>query len=696
MKPTRHLVLIGLAMQLSVAIADDLPLAIPAVDTSAWKCKYCVVEEGWSGEIELGLGYVSDDSFKFGEYTGLNEKGGFFIGNADMYYRAEDASYIDLSVSRLGLDSRSLSIEGGVQGRYKLFLHYDELPHFISNTTATPYSGSESLTLPPTWVEAGTTGGMTGLATSLHDIDLSTQRKRLAAGLAFTTDSPWGYAVKFSHETKEGVQPAAGTFYFSAAQLAEPVDYVTDDVDASVSYNAKKWQANLAYYGSIFSNNKNQLTWQNAYTPLVAGADSGQLALPPDNLFHQFVLSSGYEISDRSHVSGDIAIGRMEQRDSFLAATQNPNLAVPLPANSANAKVNTLDAKLKYMSMLTDKLRLNASFTYNDRDNKTPQLSYDWVTTDTFAATPRSNQPYSFTRNLAKVSADYKVAKRTKLGVGYDMDTQQRTLQEVDKTKENTLWGRIRVRSIENLFLEFKLAQSDREGSTYSVVSAIDPPENILLRKYNMADRVRNTIGLHANITPQSRYAIGLNLDVTDDDYEQSALGLTESRDISLNADITAMFTEKTSANFFIGRQQIESTQLGSQTFSTADWQASNDDTFDNIGIGVTHVVIEDRLDIGADYTKASSTGKVTVNSGAPAPPFPDLTTDLDSFKIYANYRLSEMLYLKVAFWHEVYDSSDWALDGVSADTIPNLLSFGELSPSYNVNVIKLSMSYKF
>ena len=696
MKSTRHLVLIGLAMQLSVAVAEDLALDIPAVDTSDWKCKYCVVEEGWSGEIELGLGYVSDDSFKFGEYTGLKEKGGYPIANADMYYRAEDASYIDLSVSNLGLDSRSLSVEGGVQGRYKLFLHYDETPHFISDTGMTPYIGSGSLVLPAGWVPAGTTGSMTGLDASLQDIDIATQRKRLGVGLDFTTDSPWGYAVKFSHETKEGVNPVAGSFYFSSAQLVQPVDYVTDDVDASVSYNAKKWQANLAYYGSIFSNNNTQLSWQNAYTPLVAGADSGQLALPPDNLFHQFVLSAGYQLGDSSHLSGDIAVGRMEQNESFLAATQNPNLVTSLPANSANAEVNTLDAKLKYMSMLTDKLRLNASYTYNDRDNNTPQLSYDWVTTDTFAATPRTNLPYSFTRSLARVSADYKVAKRTKLGVGYDMDTQQRTLQEVDKTKENTLWGRIRVRSIENLFLELKLAQSERDGSTYAVVSAIEPPQNILLRKYNMADRVRNTIRLHANITPQSRYAIGLNLDIADDDYEQSALGLTDSRDVSLNGDITAMLTEKTSVNFFIGRQQIGSTQVGSQTFSTADWQASNDDTFDNIGVGVTHVVIEDRLDIGADYTKASSTGKVTVNSGVPDPAFPDLTTDLDSIKIYANYRLSEMLHLKAAFWHERYDSTDWALDGVSPDTIPNLLSFGELSPFYSVNVVKLSMSYKF
>ncbi len=507
MKSTKYLVLITLAMQLSVAAADDLPLTIPVVDRSDWKCKFCVVEEGWSGEIELGAGYVSDDSYKFGEYTGLNEKGGFFIGNADMYYRDIDASYIDLTVSNLGLDSRSLSIEGGTQGKYKLFLHYDETPHFISDTGRTPYTGSggESLNLPAGWVPANTTNAMPGLDASLQDINLATQRKRLGVGVDFTTSSPWGYAVKFSHETKEGTKQIAGSFFINAAQLAQPVDYVTDNVDASVSYKSKEWQANLAYYGSIFSNNKNRLTWQNAYTPIVAGADSGQLALPPDNLFHQFVLSAGYQLSDRSHLSGDIAVGRMEQNDSFLDATMNPNLAVSLPANSANAKVNTLDAKLKYMSMLSDKLRVNASYTYNDRDNKTPQLSYDWVTTDAFAATSYTNLPYSFTKNLLKLSADYKLAKGTKLGAGYEMDSQQRTYQEVDKTKENTLWGRIRVRSIENLFLELKLAQSNRNGSNYEAVSAINPAENILLRKYNMADRDRNTIGLHANITPQSR-----------------------------------------------------------------------------------------------------------------------------------------------------------------------------------------------
>lgn len=700
MNTIRLLVLIALSTQLSVVAADDSSLAIPAVDTSKWKCKYCVVEEGWSGEVELGPGNVSHDSFKFGEYTGLNEQGGFFVGNANLYYRDQDASYLDLSVSDLGLDSRSLSIEGGLQGSYKLFLHYDEIPHFISNTGSTPYSGSgsEALTLPPGWVPAGTTGSMTGLATSLRNVDLETQRKRMGVGLSFFSNSTWEYDVKYSHETKEGTKRAAGTFFFNAALLPEPVDYVTDEVNASVSYSTKKLQANLAYYGSTFRNSNTSLIWDNAFTPLVAGAVEGELALPPDNQFHQFVLSVGYELGDRSRISGDIAIGRMEQDDSLLAATRNASIAGSLPSlptDSANARVDTVDGKFKVMSMPTEKLRLNAAYSYNDRDNKTPQLAYDWVTTDSFAATPRTNLPYSFTKSVVNLSADYKIAKGTKLGVGYDMNTRERTFQEIDKTKENTLWGKVRIRSIEKMYFDLKLAHAVRDTSAYQAVPEIGPPQNALMRKYNMADRDRNTIGAHISISPRPEYTIGLNIDIAKDDYDKSVLGLTESKEFSINGDITAMVSEKTSIYFFLGHENIESTQTGSQTFSTADWLANNDDTVNNIGVGVTHVVIEDKLDIGADYTKTNATSKIRVTIGT-STEFPKLSTKLDSIKLYANYRLKESLTLRAAYWFESYDSEDWMIENISSDTIPNVLSLGELTPSYNLNVIKLSMIYKF
>lgn len=693
-------ILVALAIQGSIARAQDAgELPELAVDTAEWKCKYCEFEEGWYSDFTLGLTNVSDDSFKFGEYTGLVNAGNYLIGDASARYRGEDAAFLDLSVIDIGLDTRSLAIEGGTQGRYELFLTYDELPHYISDSAVTPYrgNGGDTLSLPAGWVNSSNTAGMTALDANLREVELKTERKRLGAGITVASESPWSYDVELRHEDKEGDKLNGGSFLFSSAQLVEPVDYVTDEIDVAVSYTGKRLQGKLAYSASTFSNANESLTWENAYTPIVAGAVEGQLALPPDNQAQQLALSLGYRINDRNHVSGDIAVGRMTQNEKFLAATQNAALAVPsLPADSANAEVETTNARLGFISMPTDRLRLSAKFSYDDRDNKTPQLMYDWVSTDTVLAPARSNLPYSYTRSALGLQADYEVARGTRLELGFDFDERERTFQEVDKTREDTLWSKLRVRGIDTLFFEFRIATGSRDASASEVVSAIDPPENPLMAKYNMADRDRDAFGVFASFLPHPDYSIGFSFDSTVDDYSHSELGLSDSRDNSVNLDVSAILTETTSVNAFVGRQEIKSSQAGSQSFGSADWVAGTEDTFDNFGIGVTYVVIEDTLDIGLDYMRSRSTGEIEIDNAGAASAFPSLRTDLESIKLYLNYRFDENLTLMAAYWHETYDSSDWALDGADPDTVSNLLSFGLQSPDYTVDVIKLAMRYQF
>jgi len=702
MKPEPHTKTGGGVLALALMSLQSLPAARaepPAVDTSNWKCKYCAFEEGFSGELEAGAGHVSGDSFKFGEYNGLQEQGGFFVGNATARYRSEDATYLDLLFYDLGLDSRSLRVEGGRQGSYKLFLEYDEIPHYISDTAATPYrgTGSETLSLPAGWVEAGSTAGMSALSGSLRDVDLHTKRKRAGVGLAFIPRSNWETAVKYRHEVKEGKMATAGAFFFNAAQLVEPVDYVTDQVDASVSYSATNWQARLAYYGSMFNNKDQSLLWQNAYTPLIAGADEGQLALAPDNQFHQIVLSGAYQLSERTQTSADLAVGRMEQDEDFLPATLNTSLLVPtLPRNSADAEVDTLTANFRLVSAVTDKLRLNAAYTYNDRDNDTPQSSYSWVTTDSFVGAPRTNQPYSFTQSVLKLSGDYRIDKSTKVAAGYDYDRNERTRQEVNTTRENTVWGKLSKSVRENLDLSLQFAHAERNNSPYKTVPDIDPEQNPLLRKYNLADRTRDSAEFHANVIPHQRVTLGVAVDFARDDYSRSELGLTEGREVGLNADASVLLTDKTSLHFFAGQERIKSKQAGSQTGSLPYWFARNDDTVTSAGIGIAHQLIVDKLDVGADFTAMRTTGKIDVDGGTAQPPFPDLKTDLDSLKLYANYRLRENMTVHAAYWYENYNSKDWHLDGVAPDTIPNVLSFGAESPDYEIHVVALSLRYKF
>ncbi|MEE8428794.1 MAG: MtrB/PioB family decaheme-associated outer membrane protein [Gammaproteobacteria bacterium] len=681
----------------TVATAEDA--AVANLDKSKWKCTLCESDAGWSGEVELGPGYISSDFFKFGEYTGLNDEGFYTVANGMARYRDKNAYYVDMRARNLGLDSRSLSIEAGRQGSYDLFLRYDEIPHLISDTAATPYngSGSESISLPPGWVNAGSTAGMTSLATSLRGVDLATKRKRLGVGASYIQDSRWKYAVEYRRDNKEGKQRTAGAFFFDASQLVEPIDYITDEVDVSASYSGKQFQAKLTYYGSSFRNNDNSLTWENPYTPLVPGATAGQLANAPDNQFHQVLFSAGYEPNQWSRISGDIALGRMLQDENFRLPTLNASLGAPAaPRRSLDGEVDTLTVNLRGVAAPTNKLRLNGTYTYNDRDNQSSRSTYTWVSGDSFVAAPRTNQPYSFTKNTLKLSADYRHTRAAKFSAGFDYEKHERTLQEIDETKEGTGWLKTNIRISENVDLMIKLAHGERDASGQQPAPGVDPPENPLMRKYNFADRDRDTAKLRAYVMPLDRISIGVEFDYADDDYSNSELGLTEGREISISADASMMVGEKTSLYVFGSFERIESKQRGSQTFSTADWSGKNEDTITTGGFGVKHQLIEDKLDIGLDLTISSSKGEITVKDGTGGSSFPDLEADRASVKLYGTYHLKDTWSLRTAYWFEHYDEDDWALDGVTPGTIPNVISFGEESPSDNVSVITFAVQYKF
>ena len=242
MKTANGLALVVLAMLfLSLRTISANDQAAP--DTAKWKCKFCVFEEeGRSALLDFGLGYVSSDSYKYGEYNGLEQKGVYLIGNATGRYRGEDAAYIDVSVTDLGLDTRSLGVTGGKQGRYKLFLQYAELPHNISDTSQTPFSGAAGGSCSYAY-------RCTASRRSLH----ATQTPR-PGRVTDPRDTLGSMTSSSVHETKDGQRATAGSFMISAAQLVQPVDYTTDQVDVSAAYNGGKLQAKLAYYGSLFKN----------------------------------------------------------------------------------------------------------------------------------------------------------------------------------------------------------------------------------------------------------------------------------------------------------------------------------------------------------------------------------------------------------------------------------------------------------
>jgi len=72
---TRKTVL-GLPVFLPVLLLSIQSPLLEAEETESippHPCKQCIKYTGWRGELDFGLGYVSDDSLRFGDYRGLED-----------------------------------------------------------------------------------------------------------------------------------------------------------------------------------------------------------------------------------------------------------------------------------------------------------------------------------------------------------------------------------------------------------------------------------------------------------------------------------------------------------------------------------------------------------------------------------------------------------------------------------------------
>ena len=672
-----------------------------AVDTSQWKCETCPFEkEGRSGTVQVGVGAVSDDSQKFGDFTGLNKQRGYPDLSGDVRYRGGNGVYGKLVASDLGLDTRSISFDGGREGLYTLKLGYAEIPRFQADGAMTPFlgNGGSRLTLPAGFPAADTAS--MPLATTLQPIDVSSKRQRFDAGLGWLFGEQWSMQLTYRRDVRDGVQRIAGSFFSTSSQMVAPLDQTTDQLELSAGYATRRMQVTVAYQLSVYRDGEPSLSWSNPFTPLVLGASTGQLALAPGNQFHQLLASAGYEITPTIRFSGDVAFGRMTQDESFLPITANATLAPTvsaLPVQSLQGEVNTFNASARVTARPIDRLSLTARYERNARDNKTPSLSYPAVTTDTFVgATPRSNQPFSFFQDRFKLSGDYRGPGSLRTSLGVDQDDIERSLQEVVTTRETTVWGRLEGRAVDNLLLQLKLAHGQRDGTTYGTATWIDPPQNPLMRKFYLADRRRDSVNARADFTAKEGVTLGLSGDYAKDDYTASTIGLTQARTYAWGGDLSAALTEQTQLYAFVQSERIRSDQAGSQVFAAPDWTARNVDRTTSLGVGIKQLAMGGKLELSADAVLTRLRNDIAIDAGVTSPPFPTITTTVDRLRVKAVYQLQKNLSLVGSLWHERYDSTDWHLDGVFPATITNLLAFGDQPPRYRVNVVQFAVRYRF
>ncbi|MEX1032522.1 MAG: MtrB/PioB family decaheme-associated outer membrane protein [Cellvibrionaceae bacterium] len=712
-------------------------------------------ESSLDAQVEVGIGHLDDEAFRYGRYSGLVDDGWIpwlnFELRATPQWNSADAGYWIVQGRDLGLDTVFFQAEAGEYGNQALTLQYREIPHYFFEDGQTPFRSVDTSRwiLPDNWqVTDATTQTMTSLAANLMPVEIDHQRQRLDLHYQKQLPAAWQFEAEYRREIKQGHRPLAAMIGSTggnarSAILPSEVDFETDIMQLGLRHVGAKSTFGMSYYGSFFSNNENRLVWQNPFGQQVQWAagvaypdGQGQLAQEPDNSAHQLRLAGSYAFTPITHASLEVGYGKMFQNDDFLPYTINDTLGVPAPLtrDSLEGEIQTLSADLRLSTRPMTKMHLVARYRLDDRDNQTPRLLYRPVAGDSQdqvdALEGILNRPYSYRQQTATIDARYRATSRVRIETGYQIEHTERNYSEVNDNREYTVHLGTTLRILDNVNLNLGYRYSERRGDDYEgnrpliqahlpgTVAAEDFENHPLLRKYYLADRQRDRIQFRADWFASERLTLGLQTAYNRDDYLDDYFGLNQVTLSSYTVDLSYLVGDNFHIAGFFSVDHYAQEQSG-RSFTAApgqaddparNWWVDTADRFTTANITAEYEQVQQRfaflrgwglqgdLDLGVELSDSRTRGDVDSETGSAlnAAPLPDIESRLRYYRLYGSYAISQAGTLTVTFSRELYSSDDFRLDDVDPGTMQRVLSLGEESPDYAINWLGFSYRHRF
>ena len=678
----------------------------PIPDTQKFKCKHCPEpEETTMKSASANIAVVADNNAKFSEYRGYNDNALLGDVSYEQQHRSEDR-YLIFQANRLGNTNPALKVEAGRFGSYKSLLSFDQITRFQSSSVKTPYNGIETevLTRPDDWNRRSTTTELMQVNSTGTSYDQKQTRKTFSIEFEKLFASKWQGNMRYRFQKKSGLKTTGAAIYetFDGARsvlLPEPIEYTTQFLNLSGGYNGPVVKLEGGYKGSLFKNENKKIRWDNLYLTGVSNeADEGQLALDPDNQFHQLYILGKVKPARWFNIKGQIAVGRMTQDEDYLPYSINNGLTkTTLPVTSLDGRVDTLNGNLRFNLKPVENLAVNVDFQADKKDNKTDQRSYQYASLDSDVSNvSRTNLPYGYHLYTAGVFGDYYFKNRSNINLGYKYLRKSRTYSEVGLAKTNRFWAKTNYRFSDITTIGVKLEKSYRAVSKFNLVPEIQPAQNRLMRKYHLADKDRSKASFTASSSLFDKVDLVLTLDYAIDEYSESELGLTEAVDLSAGLDLSYQIQDNIFINTYIHREQINAIQKNVD-FDSSLWRVENTDVFTSIGFDVNWQKITDKLGVGSKLEFAQSTGEILPESnGSKLTKFPDLESNRMTLDLYAKYKFNKRLIVIPRFILESYSESDWYIDDVNFDSVGRILGTQQIADDYLVSLFLVSLNYTF
>ncbi len=662
----------------------SLSLALVFLSASRTWAEIDVGDYTISGSAEVdGLprGFHGDRS-KFEEYRTIPES--VVVPQLQLMIGGKKQDfYLNFDAGNVGRDDQNYRLRFGRYGLLDVELEWDQIPHvFDIGNARTPYvmrGGTYTLPVRPaagdissldstlanpfnTWVNA-----------NARSVDLDMLNKIGKISIRYTPTPGWSFTGKYWSQQNDGKRAIAFPFgsnsNASIAELAEPIDYQTHNIEVGGEYASKGWSLGLKYNGSIFHNSISTLVFDNPaaagpgcvdaavpdYTT-GAGPCRGRVDLYPSNQAHSFTLTGTASLPLKTKFLGTASYGWRLQNDSFLPFTINSAIANPtLSRKSLEGDVRPAMVNLTLVNNFIDNLNLKAYYRFYDLDSRTKAVSASGAvlndqSTGGFAWTA---QPYQYSKNSAGVGAAYNFTRWLTGKFNFSWDRTHRSIPAIDAPSEALNANEFKIgptfdiKPLSWLLFRASYQHSWRDAPGYHAEFG--------RKKFFLAKRDQDKASLFTDISPWETLSFHAGFDVTNDTYPGTNFGVRSARNYS--PSVGALYAPSEWLKFF-----------ADYNFDWSRWNQGYDfgattrgtDTINTFSLGSDVDIIKNLLGFRIQYGFSQGLSHV-VNPDNNK--WPNNTNTWHELLARLEYQLHKNVALQLGYYFNKFHSKDFGVD---------------------------------
>ncbi|MFA4827584.1 MAG: MtrB/PioB family decaheme-associated outer membrane protein [Thermodesulfovibrionales bacterium] len=689
---------------------------------------YAEDNKPFSGEINAAgkLADINGNKAKFNEYRDI--KDGIY-GEIKLKYDV-DKYFLKFKASDIGYDTQSYKLDGGMWGKFKLYLKYNEIPHNFTYDAKTIFSGAGTNRL--------TTGSRFIFATPstytpTNLFDYSLKRKQAETGVKIEMLKPFYVDVSFAREERDGIKPTAaalttgGGSYF--IEMPEPVDYVTDNLKAELGYAKNPLFLSLTYFYSEFSNDNQRLFFKNPYDANTFGASKDDyLTLPPDNKYNNISFKGKVKLPLDSALS--VKLVRSETKsdydllDYYVRSVAGGIRNVTLSDSKFDGKLVANSYAVTLTSRPLDFLGAKVFYKYYDKDNKSDQISH--TDSGVNGGNPFKNHLFDYKKKNYGVEFDVKLPASFSFMSAYSYLNTERHRGDLPETTDHTYSLALKWSGVDFMTAKVAYERLDRsaEHKVGTTLFATDQATaNVVekyIRRFDAAPMERDTYKASVDIYPLETLSFGLSYKQKKSDYTDTVLGLKEDKAHEYGIDADWKASSLISLNGYAEYEETKATQV--QRYSVPagtldpnvagsansyNWKVVNKDKTYNYGAGAEVYAIPKKLTFKLQYDYVKSDGLADFSFFDYTPATTGDVSNVDDYRktavtLKTKYDVNKKLAVTAGYAYEQYKYRDIAVDGYlytyngGTNTSISSLTGAYSAPSYSANVVFAAVTYKF